>query len=64
MVKTVRDWFVTEELNTGPSHTKIWYDFNEFSSDLAERLEAQGYEPDDYDHVQISEVMAYMDIWF
>lgn len=64
LIRAVRDWFVNEELNTGPSHTKIWYDFNDFSADLADRLKDEGYEPSDYDHVQISEVMAYMDIWF
>ncbi|MCZ6470325.1 MAG: hypothetical protein O6649_03080 [Gammaproteobacteria bacterium] len=64
LVLAVKNWFVTEELNTGPSHKKIWYDFNDFSSDLAERLEDEGHEPADYDQVQISEVMAYMDIWF
>ena len=64
LVKAVRDWFVTEELNTGPSHKKIWYNFNDFTSDLTDRLENDGHEPEDYDQVQISEVMAYMDKWF
>ena len=26
LVKVVRDWFVTEELGTGPSHKKIWFE--------------------------------------
>lgn len=64
LTKAVRDWFVTEELGTGPSHTKIWYDFNDFSSDLEEKLEAEGHQPDDYERVPIAEIMAYMDIWF
>lgn len=64
LTKAVRDWFVTEELGTGPSHTKIWYDFNDFSADLEEKLISEGHEPDEFEGVPISEVMAYMDIWF
>ena len=64
LTKAVRDWFVTEELGTGPSHTKIWYAFNDFSSDLEERLLEEGYEHDDFEEVPIPEVMTYMDRWF
>jgi hypothetical protein len=64
LVMAIRNWFVTEELGIGPSHTKIWYDFNEFSADLAEKLIAEGHELIDHDKVEVSEIMAYMDIWF
>lgn len=64
LTKAVRDWFVTEELRTGPSHTKIWYDFNDFSADLEENLISEGHRPEDFEDVPIPEVMAYMDIWF
>lgn len=64
LVKVVRNWFMTEELGTGPSHTKIWYDFNDFTAELERSLSAQGYGPDDYGTVPIPEVMAYMDSWF
>lgn len=63
VIKAVRDWFVTEELNTGPSHTKIWYEFNDFTADLEESLDAAGHKPEGFGEVPISEVMAYMDPW-
>jgi len=64
LVKAVRDWFITEEIGTGPSHKKIWYDFNDFSADLDEKLVEEGHEPEDFENVPIPEIMAYMDIWF
>jgi hypothetical protein len=64
VTKVVRDWFVTEILRTGPSHKSIWYDFNFFTADLEERLKEEGHDPDDFGEVPISEVMAYMDMWF
>lgn len=64
MVKVLRDWFVTEELGTGPSHNNIWFAFNEFTSDLEFNLSEQGHTPEDYESTPIPEVMAYMDNWF
>ena len=64
LTKAVRDWFVTEELGTGPSHTKIWYAFNDFSADLEEKLLEEGYKHDDFEEVPIPEVMTYMARWF
>ena len=63
VTKAVRDWFVTEALQTGPSHTKIWYDFNDFTADLEEKLAEEGHEPEDFGEVPVSEVMVYMDRW-
>jgi len=53
-----------KELGTGVSAKKIWYAFNEFTSDLEEQLLSEGHTPDDFEHVPVSEVMAYMDKWF
>lgn len=64
VTKAVRDWFITEELGTGPSHTKIWYAFNDFSADLEEKLLAEGHDKKDFGEVPISEVMTYMVNWF
>ena len=64
MTKAIRDWFVTEELGTGPSHTKIWYEFNDFSADLEEKLLDEGHTHEDFEYVPIPEVMTYMDRWF
>lgn len=63
LVKAVRDWFVTEELETGVSHRTIWYDFNDFSFELEEKLEEQGYQHDDFSTVPIPEIMSYMTSW-
>ena len=62
-IKAVRDWFVTEELGVGVSPTKIWYDFNDFTADLEEKLFNEGHVAEDFDHVPIPEVMVYMDKW-
>lgn len=62
--KAVRDWFVTEELNTGHGHKKIWYQFNDFISDLNDKLVKEGHESEDFNDVPIPEIMAYMDLWF
>ena len=64
LTKAIRDWFVTEELETGPSHTKIWYDFNDFSADLETNLKEQGHRPEDFGEIPVPEIMAYMDRWF
>lgn len=64
LTRAVRDWFVTEELGTGPSHTKIWYEFNDFTADLEEQLIGEGHKQDDFEAVPVPEVMAYMDRWF
>lgn len=64
VVKAVRDWFVTEELHTGTAPKAIWYDFNDFNSDLTDKLAEQGHAQNDIDDVPIPEVMAYMDQWF
>lgn len=64
VTKAVRDWLITEELKTGPSHTKIWYSFNDFSADLEEKLLDEGHDASEFGDVPISEVMAYMDLWF
>ncbi len=63
-VTAVRDWFVTNILNTGSSPTKIWYEFNEFTAYLEGKLASKGYSKKDYNTVPIKEVMNYMDVWF
>lgn len=64
VIKAIRDWFVTEELKTGAGHQRIWYDFNDFISNLHDKLVQEGHELEDFDEVPIPEIMAYMDLWF
>lgn len=64
VTKAVRDWFITEVLGKGPSHTKIWYAFNDFSADLEEKLLAEGHDQNDFGEIPIPEIMAYMAQWF
>lgn len=64
LTKVIRDWFVTEELRIGPSPKKIWYDFNDFSADLEEKLTQEGHLREDFDEVPIPEIMSYMSLWF
>jgi len=63
VVRVIRDWFVTEKLGTGIGATKIWYDFNEFTADLEEKLLGEGHSREDFEHVPVPEVMVYMDSW-
>lgn len=63
LVRIVRDWFITEELGTGPGSTKIWYDFNDFNEFLEEKLLETGHTRRDFNKTPIPEIMNYMDIW-
>ncbi|OIR24974.1 hypothetical protein [Bathymodiolus thermophilus thioautotrophic gill symbiont] len=64
VVQAIRDWFVTEELKRGVGYTRIWYAFNDFTSDLYDKLVAEGHESKDFNEVPIPEIMSYMDLWF
>ena len=64
VTKVIRDWFVTEELNTGPGYKRIWYDYNDFMNDLDDKLVKEGHEPEEFGEVPIPEIMSYMDLWF
>ena len=64
VTKAVRDWLVTETLGKGKGSTQIWYDFNDFTADLEQKLLKEGHTDDDFESIPISEVMVYMDLWF
>jgi len=63
LVKVVRDWFICEVFNKGPSHKRIWYEYNDFMNDLSNKLTTQGYELDDLETAPIPEIMSYMQEW-
>lgn len=63
LVKVVRDWFITELFGTGPSHKKIWYEYNDFMADLEKDLIEQGHELEDFAEIPIPEIMSYMGEW-
>lgn len=58
VTKVVRDWFVTEQLGTGPAHNRIWIAFNEFSSYLEESSLTEGHNQEDFADTPIPEIMA------
>jgi len=59
----VRDWFVTEELNTGPSGNTIWNEFNDFQAFLYEKVVVEnGHKK--VDDVQVTEIVYLMTEWF
>jgi hypothetical protein len=64
VTKAIRDWFITEELKTGPSHSRIWYAFNDFTSYLHDELKKAGHKSEDFNEIIIPEIMSYMDLWF
>jgi len=63
LIKAIRDWFITEELNSGPSHKKIWSSFNDFNANLHDTLIDQGHEKSDFDTVPITEIMHHISEW-
>jgi hypothetical protein len=63
IVCCVRDWFVTEELNTGPSGNTIWNEFNDFQAYLYEKVVVEnGHKK--VDDVQVTEIVYHMTQWF
>ena len=63
LVKVVRDWFITELFNKGPSYKRIWYQYNEFMADLDKALIKEGYEEGDIVNIPIPEIMSYINEW-
>jgi hypothetical protein len=63
IIIAVRDWFVTEELNTGASGSKIWNEFNDFQAYLYEKLVVEcGHKS--VDDVLVPEIIHHMTEWF
>ncbi len=63
VVCAVRDWFVTEELQTGHSGERVWNDYNDFQAYLYdEAVEKNGHKSSD--DVPITEIIHYMSNWF
>jgi hypothetical protein len=63
IVKVVRDWIICEMFGKGPSHKKIWYEYNDFMTALPDALESEGYESEDLEDAPIPEIMSYMEEW-
>ncbi len=62
LTKAVRDWLVTEELNTGPSANGIWQSFNDFNAYLYNKaVEEDGH--DSIDELPIPEVIHHITSW-
>lgn len=64
IIKSVRDWFVTEELKSGPSASgnKIWNEFNYFNAFLYDKcVEENGHKT--VDEVPIPEIIYFMKEW-
>ena len=60
--KAVRDWLVTEALNTGPSANRIWSDFNDFNAYLySKAVEEDGHST--VDELPIPEVIHHIGSW-
>lgn len=64
IIKSVRDWFVTEELRSGPpSGSKIWKEFNDFNAFLYNKcVEEDGH--DSVEEIPVTEIIHLMKIWF
>ena len=63
VVLQVRNWLVQEGLGSGPSPTKIWYDFNDFMGSLFDQLVAKGWTADDLDNLPVTELLHHMKRW-
>ncbi|MEW8051112.1 MAG: hypothetical protein AB2809_12105 [Candidatus Thiodiazotropha sp.] len=58
----VRNWFVTEELQTAISGTAIWDIYNDFQAYLYDELVERNGHPS-VDDVQVMEIIHYMKTW-
>jgi hypothetical protein len=62
VTKAIRDWLVTEALNTGPSANKIWSEFNDFNAYLySKAVEEEGHSS--VDELPIPEVIHHIGSW-
>lgn len=62
-VREVRNWLVQEANASGPSGTKVWYDFNDFMSDVTTQLRAQYFVAEDIEAMPLSELLRHMATW-
>lgn len=61
-VKAIRNWLVSEELDRGASHNKVWDRYNDFQAYLYDEVvENDGHS--DVDAVPIMEVIHHMGRW-
>lgn len=62
IIKSVRNWFIPEEMPRGPSGNKIWQAFNDFNAYVYEILvEEDGHSS--IDDVEIPEILIHMREW-
>lgn len=63
LVRQVRNWFVTNDLDTAVSPAKIWEDFNEFMADFYQKREKEGFKNEDLQMMPIPEYINFINKW-
>ena len=63
LIEAVRNWFLVEDNLNADAPALIWDQFNYFSAELSDKLEAKGYGLDDVERIPIPELMMYLDEW-
>lgn len=63
LVRKVRNWFISQEIQGLPSANVIWTSFNEFESSLEETLRTDGFDQADINEMPKSELIAYIKDW-
>jgi hypothetical protein len=63
LIREVRNWFVTNELDTADSPSVIWDSFNEFMTDFYQQRENDGFEDKDLQMMPIPEYIKFVRKW-
>lgn len=63
IIEAVRNWFLVEDDLDSDAPKHIWDQFNYFSADLADKLEAKGYDLDDIEKIPVPELMLHLNQW-
>lgn len=63
IVRQIRNWFVENELETAPSATVIWENFNEFMADFYQKRKEDGFQGKDLDMMPVPEFIHFIKEW-
>lgn len=64
LIRKLRNWFYsTVGITDIPGPTKIWYAYNDFNTDLHDKLENKGFSPEDIQELIMPEFIDYVERW-
>ena len=64
LIRKLRNWFYSTVGKTDiPGPAKIWYAYNDFNTDLHDKLEDKGFSPEDIQELIMPEFIDYVERW-